>query len=248
MVRKAIVAATVACLVLPAFAQAAEYRIDLSMGEGQATRMSDGNRQIASIRERGIVLVMTPGEAVEDRPLLAVDFLNTGEMPRDFGPENIRVCLGDEPCKPVLTHEALAGEARRKARGRAFGAAMAAAANGYAAGMSGQYNGSGTARGPDGRYSYSYSGTDYGARLAAQQRANSKAASDQRQVAAERDANLRRLSGILKTTTVDPQRSFGGIITFDPPRGLSKKHPAPLTLEIDVAGETHRIAGTIKKL
>ena len=242
-----LIAATVSTV-----AHAGERTLTFTASAGQTIRYDRGIPSIDSVQAHSIVRVVNVEGNGKKAASFVIAILNTGGQPFNFGPEN--VSIRPAGLKPVaLTTYEQAIEAERKKQGRdKFWAGVAAfgreisesdAANTYA---SGTY--SGTTSGYVGnnfvtaQTSGSYSGTQYdsGAALAAQRNAREMDAQDRADLEAKWAARSAATSTLLRTTTVSPGITYGGIATFPINSEMQKvRGPLQVTIEVDMSGEKH---------
>ncbi len=190
----------------------------------------------------------TPASAVEvaappankgRRVWVAVVALNLGKEPASLGYENITVhTAGGQPAK-LITYEELQHQARVSAGWATFFSGVAAGLNSYSAA---RYGGSGR-----------FGGYSYYSPVAAQialDRADAQNTALFTSVAQALDSTLSKLdSTVLRTTTIDPNASFGGYVAFDLPKGASARD---MIVSVTFNGETHEVpldnsAGTLQQ-
>jgi len=59
-------------------------------------------------------------------------------------------------------------------------------------------------------------------------------------------ANLQALKANLRTTTIDPDTGFGGLVTFElSPEARKLKNPVAVRIIVEFAGDKHEIIGKL---
>jgi hypothetical protein len=165
-------------------------------------------------------ILLAPLPNHNGRPAFGVSFQNKGPTPVNFGLADISVTVDGKPVM-VLTKQQLAQKAESAARWQSFGAAMLAGMGNTNSTTTHGYVG-----GTHVNMTTTYTDTR-GQR------------EDMERMGAAINANLSaRLAdaseNIIDTTTVDPDKAYGGKIILDKPR--AKKWPA--TVLVTVMGET----------
>ena len=239
---KRFIAIAALAFATPAFA--GEYTLDLEAAEPQIGRMDRGREQIESNLPASSLRIMAPAGKVDPRAYFTIVVRNDGDKPFNFGPENVRLFHSETNWSYMLTYEQLVKIAEGEAKGRAFWAALAAGLNSYSASQAGNY--SGTVRSRYG--TTSFSGNNAGVSYFAQRQAAADNAALIGAVEARHLADLESLENVVRTTTVDPAQEFGGVIVFGGPKLMEKvKGPYPITLEIKLGDEVHRIKAMLQR-
>jgi hypothetical protein len=177
--------------------------------------------------ERGVPTLdlELPDGAVQITPLpiekgaLAFDIAvyNKGPRPANLGSENVRVRVGPQPL-PVLSYEALAEAAEAKARRARIGTALVAGTLAAVSASSSErrvYHD--RVHTPRGMVSRTIVWDDHRAGMAGATAAVAGGALAIRGIEQRLDYTMAQIDGaILRTTTVDPQASFGGRIVTVP--------------------------------
>ena len=217
---------------------AAVYRINVLPDDGQVSKMAQGVESVDSILDFTVVRLFEPPDWTDDRPTFNVAAFNRSNDPFNFGTESVALVLPDGSRVPMITFDELVREERSAQRRRRFAAILGAVSRGMAASQAGQT--SGTIYAPYGRPVATYSGTDQGAQLQAQSIANAQSA---REAAALRERHAQELGAIadvLRTTTVDPGKAYGGRALFVAPKLWRKKGDYPAEIEVTAGGVVHR--------
>lgn len=219
----------------------AKVLLDIRADETQSSRMLSGTEAVTSVKERSVVGIMEDREPTKKRASLVVLTRNVGEVPYNFGPENISVSAQGETFV-VLTYDQLLRETRNKAKWRRLAGALAAGSNSAAASNAGNGNGTFSAYGNDGSYAHgNYSSYDAGAAQAAQAQANRDNQQMMQTIQRNEQAAVAALDANMQTSTVDPGGSFGGRVAIEIPKALRKvKQPTPAVITIAIGSDVHR--------
>jgi hypothetical protein len=207
-------------------------------------RYFKGQPTYISTQTLSVVQVALPQPSKAKRQAIIVVALNRGGEAESLGYENVVVrTAAGEPVK-MLTYEELRHKAKVRAGWATFFAALAAGANSYAAQQSayGHSYGSAYTRTPYGGVSTTYSASYYSpvAAQIGQARANAENRELMGMISAKLDETLDKLDGsVLRTTTIEPGESFGGMVVFDLPKGVGL---ADLVVTVNYAGEAHELA------
>lgn len=225
-----------------------------AQGDRQRARMDSGVEAVDSALPNSSVRVVESEEKVSKRGQFSVAVFNASGAPINFGTENVTVAVGNSPPMPTVTYERLVKEEKNRMMWAAVAAGLNAASNNIAASQAGYSSGTVAYSGATyGRYgtvnSYgtgSYSGYNAGAAYAAQATANTQNEQIFGRLAAESAASLQALKANLRTTTIDPGSSFGGLIMFDiPPKARKPAEPIPIRIIVEIAGEKHEMVGRL---
>src|SRR5260221_1151734 len=212
----------------------------VSAGKG---RYYKGLPTFVSIEPRTIVRVAT-APATKGRQIeIAVVALNRGDRPVSLGYENITITASNGLPAKMLTYEALQKKARNRAAWATFFAVLVAGANSYSAQQSayGSSYGSAYTTTPYGSSSTTFSGRYYSpvAGQIAANRADAQNADLFASISNRLDATLAQLDGaVLRTTTIDPDQAFGGMVVFELPKGAMQQD---MTVSLTFAGEVHTL-------
>jgi hypothetical protein len=191
-------------------------------------RYFKGSPTFISTLPTSAVEVLVPEGQKGKRVEIGVAVLNLGTEPDSLGYENIRVrTTGGAPAN-LITYEQLQGHARTQAAWATLFAGLAAGLNSYSAA---RYGGSG------------YVGNvPFYSPIAGQiavDRASAQNSAMFATIAQTLDATLAKLdNAVLRTTTIDPRTSSGGIVVFDLPKGASI-HDMVVTVHFE--GSTHEV-------
>jgi hypothetical protein len=235
-------------------ATAAKFGLILKPGPEQSLRMQDGIGALDSHTQRSSLRIAVEDEPIKKRGTIHVLVLNHGPNPFNFGAENFSATTGGGTAVQIITYDQLRREEKHRQTWRRIAAGFAAAGNSMNASNAGYSSGYG-----------SFSGNTYGAYGSSQtygtatwttydparaQAAQSIAnAENQRMFANLADRNaagLASIKGTMRTTTVDPNTSFGGALIFElPDAARNSKVPVPVTFTISVDGETHTVEAVL---
>ena len=199
-----------------------------SANAGVKVRYFKGQPTFISTMPASAVEVAAPTANKDRRVWIAVVALNFAKEPASLGYENITVhTAGGQPAK-LITYEELQHQARVRAGWATFFSGVAAGLNSYSAA---RYGGSGR-----------FGGYSYYSPVAAQialDRADAQNTALFTSIAQALDSTLAKLDGtVLRTTTIDPNASFGGFVAFDLPKGTSAKD---MIVSVTFNGETHEV-------
>lgn len=225
-------------LPVPAFAEAAPVLHPERIG-AETVRYYAGQPTVRLQTTAGIVEVR-PLPVEKGRVAFAVAVVNTGPAPANFGTQNIAARVNGVPVA-VPTPEELADAAEQKARGAKIGVGLlAGAVAAIASTASNQGSYYRHVRGPRGGYTRAVHWEDntpgvVGATVAVAGGAAAIASIDR-----TLDTTLARMGGeALRTTTVDPGASFGGLVVVPVDRAAA---PAQVRLEVSFGGAVHPFA------
>ena len=240
---------------LVATAHAKALYLDISAdGEHQRSRMDAGVEAIDSAFGHSNVRVLEDENKVKKRGQFSISVFNASTKSANFGTENITIAFGDGLPVAVISYERLLKEEKNRQMWAAVAAGFSAAGNNISAAQAGYSYGSashsGATYGPYGTYnSYgtsTYSGYNSGAAYAAQTNARAENNALFERLASSNAANLSLLKANLRTTTIDPDMAFGGLVTFElPPEARKLKAPVKVHIIIEFAGDTHVIIGQL---
>lgn len=236
----------VGAVILAPGASNAKVLLDIRADETQSSRMFSGTEAVTSAKERSVVGIMEDREPTKKRASLLVITRNLGDVPYNFGPENISVTAQGQTFV-VLTYDQLLRETRNKAKWRRLAGALAAGSNSAAASNAGNSNGNFSAYGNDGSYAHgNYNSYDAGAAQAAQAQANRDNQQMMQTIRRNEQAAIADLDANMQTSTVDPGSSFGGRVAIELPKALRKvKQPTPAVITIAIGAEVHRFETVI---
>lgn len=238
-------------LALAGQVNAKTFKLDISpSGETQTSRMENGQQEIFSHLPGSAVMLLEGSEPTKDFGVFRVFVLNATGSPLNFGPENVRLEYAAGKYMTMFTYAHLRRREEKKAAGARFAAALGGIGRSMQASQAGQYQGGGNVySGYTGNRvgSFDYSGTNYGAQYAATQHAQAMNAAEQAAIDDHQQQRIGALGGFIQTTTVDPGKTFGGEIAFGYPKPMkSQRNAYPVTLEITVGADVHRISATLQ--
>ncbi len=255
MKRAAIIVFALGAQSISSAAQAKAIYLDLSAyGEGQRSRMDAGVEAIDSAFRNSSVRVLEDENKVKKRGNFSISIFNASNYPANFGTENITIVFGAGQPVAVVTYEKLVKEEKNRQMWASIAAGLSAAGNSMAASQAGYSSGvasySGSTYGRYGTYNTSgtatYSGYNGAAAYAAQANANAQNEAMFDRLAATSAANLQALKANLRTTTLDPGRGFGGLVTFElPPQARKLKAPVAVRIIVEFAGDRHEFTGQL---
>lgn len=224
-------AATLALLAFGGFVGAANAAVKVRYFKGAPTYIST--------MPSSAVGVSVPEQHKGRRIWVAIVALNFSAEATSLGYENVDIRTASGQEAKLVSYDELQHQAKVRAGWATFFAGVAAGLNSYSAA---RWGGSGHIGG----LTY-YS--PVGAQLALD-RADAQNAALFTSIAETLDATLARLDGnVLRTTTIDPRTSFGGLVAFDLPKG---EGVTDMVAVVTFAGDTHVIplnnaAGTLKQ-
>jgi hypothetical protein len=229
-----------ACAAFIAFtpASAAKFSMSLQPSVQQSSRMQNGIAAVDDSTSGSSVRLIQPEGDLKKRGTLRVLLMNQSAKAFDFGSENVSGHLADGTPIAIIPYEQLAREERSRERWRAFGAALASMNSGrYSA--TANYNGS--SFGSIG--STSYSGFSSGTATVSGYDPTAAAIENRRifdNVASANAVSREALQANIRTTTVDPQQTFGGSVTFELPKSVQQAaSDVPATFVVTISGEQH---------
>lgn len=243
-VKFGIIAALVLCVVsLPT--QAAIFKVTPVGPDNLQIRYSRGEPQIYSLRDKGVILVVSGG--MQENKRLAFDILafNKSSAPQNFGTENISLTGKDGKAITVFGFDELTRQAERKATWAKIFLGVASVAETFGTSESGYTTTHGSISSPYG--SATFSATTYDPAVARAEREAADRLTQYRfdRIQANLDTTLARLNNsILRTTTIDPGHAFGGQVVTDSIKG---GYPQTVVLKINWVGEEHTIEFIVTK-
>ena len=225
--------------------EAAIFKVTPVGPESLKIRYLRGEPAIYSVRENGVILVVSHGLKDDKRLALEVLAFNKGGAPQNFGTENIGLTGKDGKAITVFGFEELTRQAENKATWAKIWLGLAGVAGAVAASESGYSTAHGSfssSYGTSTFYAQTYNPAVASANMAAVAGATGYGFA---RVQANLDNTRERLSNsILRTTTIDPGQSFGGRVVTDSIKG---GYPQTVVLKIMWAGEEHTIEFTVTK-
>ena len=239
-------------------AQASDFVLNVVADSGQISTFEQGVELIDDPQAKSVVRIVEPRDATDKHGKFAVLALNRGDVPVNFGPENVVLRLPDGTGVAMLDYTELMRRQKKREKWQAIGLALAAGGRGAAATgySSGTVNYSGRTSGTYGATPYSgnttgtatYSGYDAASASAAQSQANEENRRDAQAVRGQQQQARNQIAEIMQTTTVAPRTISGGGLQYDMPKAVrSSKAPVPVTIEITVGDEKHIFHGTLTK-
>lgn len=240
-----IAALTAGCFGGPAMA--ADYVLNISAGESQCQRFSDGWKFIDDEQRLSAVRIRQPREALPKQSGFIVYVVNTGDRAFNFGPENVTINLSDGTLVTMMRFDDLMlrqskSESRQKFRMalRAIGRTLETSNAGY---TSGSFTYSGTSSGTG-----SFSSYNSGQAYAVQALVDEQNRRDIQTMRLNQAARRVELAQVMKTTTVDSGQVFGGLVQYKVPKAVqSSKVQVPVTIEIRTGDEVHSFLAGIGK-
>jgi hypothetical protein len=242
--RTQIVLAVAVGVASPAFAKV--YTVDFKPLPMQLSRYDRGMETIDSPAQHAIVRVIEVPGSDKKSTSFEIYVLNRGGQAFVFGPNNIVVRTSESQLLPVVTYEQAMEAERKKRKHEKFWAGVAAFGRTLDASQEGTVEGSGTYFGLDGSGSFDVTLDDPSARMAAEREADRMDRQDQADLQARWAMRAAQHETLLRTTTVDAGRVFGGLVTFSLIDAVRKARVAvPITISVTVAGESHVFAGQL---
>jgi hypothetical protein len=213
--------------------------LDMTACPIHQSRMQDGIEMVESAGRLTGARIIELEQRVSRRGQFAIEVLNAGDEPYNFGSENVRAELLDGTPVPIIHFEQLAREERNRQTWAAILTGLAAAGNSLSAANAG--------------HTYGYVGrTPFSIRsntsnflatsLAAQQNQAQFAA-----LQANNQAAMAALRSNLRTSTVDPGSSFGGMINFEIPSDRRRiTDQLPIRFTVQVGPTEHQFVGFVR--
>jgi hypothetical protein len=228
-----------ACSLLLASCASTTYTLSpVSVGK-QYVEM---NRGVATIRSawKDSTVIVTPVSAdLEGNIALWVAVENTSNQSANLGTENVAVSFDGQNWKPAQPYEQLKGQVDNNAAWASFGAALLTGLSVAAASQAGQYHEHGMVATPYGTASYSINAVDRGQQLAAMNSAAAAGGQLQQSIDARHDADVAKLDAqVLRTTTVAPGSTYGGLVVADAPK-LGRDSASTVLIRVSFLNDTH---------
>lgn len=240
----AVAAAAIAAVVgTPVSAKAV---LDLRAAEGQQSRMENGVEAINSDMPHSSVRIFEVEEKVGKRGTIQIVVLNASDQPTNLGSENVDMRSDSGTAIETISYERLVKEEKHRQMWAAIGAAMGAAANNINAANAGNTYGTVNTYGSGYSSQSTFTAYNPGQTYAAQSLANAQNQQTFDRLGATSAAAMEALKANLRTTTIDPGRSFGGQVMYELPKDLrSAKGDVPLLIRVKVAGDEHVFHGVL---
>lgn len=255
MRKKLLLISLTAIMATPDCAFAKSKRLDIiSLGDAQHSRMDAGVEAVDSNLEHGSVRILENEEKIGKRGQFSVLVFNASQSPANFGSENVSISVKGGDVAQVIPYERLLKEEKNRQMWAAIATGLSAASNNMAASQAGYSSGFASYSGSSyGRYgtvnsfgTATYSGYNGAAAYAAQSDANAQNQQMFDRLATSNAAGMEALRANLRTTTVDPGASYGGLITFELPKSArSSKKPVELIITVEFSGDQHVFSGAI---
>lgn len=215
----------------------------------QTATMDHGTQIVWSDLATSTVLMSTPQPTEDNRVKITFLFVNKGLSPVNIGPENV----SGSPIS-LVTYDQLMAEQRADEKRDAFIAALGALGNSLHASATGgrQYGTQSYSGyvdcgiGCNAAYRGSGSTQSYNPYLAqqAQRQATAQNQAAFAELRNEGALNRASISANLRTTTVLPNQSLGGMLTFSIPRTIRRsKTASPFILKIRIGQDVHVLSG-----
>jgi len=225
------------------------YQIKAIPSEENPENWLNGVQYIDNLMTNSIVRIVSVRDNLPDKQsTFRVYIKNKSQNPIVFGPDNIRISFPDGNQISMIPYEELEGRLRRDIKRRNFFAAMGGAlsagdADGYTSGTF-SYSGmssSGTLYSGSGMYS------GYEPALAQQQQQAAQRQQDATSAAirARETSGASALAGLIRKSTVEPGKGFGGIVAYEIPASIKKMTDAPVSIIVQVGNEEHKILANI---
>ena len=206
----------------------------------QVATANRGADFVASAWRDSAVTVRPVDADLHDSLALFVSVTNTSNSAANLGTENVDVSYDGKTWKPVKTYEQLRAHLDNVALGTKFAALLLTGLDGYVQGRyAGQYSANGVVATPYGVASYHVSGVDEGERLAAIEGAAQRGSNMMAAIDEAHDAGVSKLDALaLRTTTVGPGQTFGGLVIADKPN-LNGDHSTPILVRVSFLNDAH---------
>jgi hypothetical protein len=228
-------AIAVAALALSAPALAGSYRVVLQPIKGKMLVGHAGVQAVDETTDGALVRLITPGNEVKERGTVRVLVRNLGQKPFQFGPDNVKLKLGDgTELKPTSLQEFEKG------------ATLVQREMGHAAAMDVQIKNSlslyaqqsgGASAGP-------VSGPNGAVSAPSVNVQGLERRSDESDLPGAKIQDA--LYQLLLPETVGPNQVWGGYYVFDLPKeAFNRRADQPLTVIVRTGGEEHRFAATL---
>lgn len=203
---------------------------------GQSLTYTQGTPTLISRRKNAaLVALLTP--QTNGNAIFFVGVANRSKQPFNFGSENIAADSNGRPLQ-VFSYEDLARQVQSKQAWSNVAIALGAGARAAAAAQPSRTYAQGNIYGYNGQQigSYNAYGTTYDpiAQQAAQSAITAEAQGQSAENAARAQAQLAQLSAVLRTTTVYPGKTFGGVAEINTNGALGA-----LAVTLNVGGEPH---------
>jgi hypothetical protein len=235
------------------------YYIAAAPTAHQTTRFNQG---VASLYDELPGTVARVKEVASANGVIALEVfvLNRNSAPINFGPENVRIATSAGVPLNIIPYEQLVTTEEKRQRGQRFWSRVAAVGRAMSAADAGTTYGSGTYSGSSfGQVggmgytgssfgSFSYSSENPAVTAAAQRDAAATNLAERRGLEERQAAKMASYDGVLRTTTIEPQTSFGGTVQFEVPKDMRRaQFPIPVWMEVTVNGEVHKFLGQLQK-
>ena len=231
-------------------ASAGEYRLDLKPTGDQTSRLDRGQETIISQQANTTVYVSEIPATTKPYAKFSILVRNRGESSFNFGPENGRLIYKSDGSFTAFREYRQVAAAEQGSGRKKQDASLASAVSGgaFSSALAGERQGTGTAQTAYTSADFTYSGNSP---IVEQMAINqSTDLTLDRLISMQRQhvKNMNGLLGMVQTTTIDPGYSYGGLMMVSGPKSREKANePHAVTVEIRIAGDVHRIEGTLQR-
>jgi hypothetical protein len=229
-----------------------QYKIQPQASDEQPVHWQNGIQSVDDVKPNSVVrLISVQDELPDKQSTFRIIVLNRSDQAITFGPENVSIEYADGEVVAMATHEELEGKLRRDIKRRqalaALGAAFSAgSANGYTTG-SVDYSGT-TNYGTNFSGSGSYSTYDPALALQQQRAVQAQAAATSQAIQARQLSGAQALQSLVRTSTIQPGETFGGIVAYVAPKSFKRMSDTDLiTIVIKLDDEEHRISAQVSE-
>lgn len=222
--------------VISSGATAHSYRVVLEPRDG---KMLVGHAGVQAVDDRtatALVRVISPGNAVDDRGTIRVLVMNLSPKPFEFGPDQVRVTLGDGTLLQPSSVEQFEKGRMLVERESRYAAATDLRIRNNLPGLDQQSKGGPTAqsRAPISNSASSVTGTS----------GNDRRTDESLLPGAE---TLNAIYQLLIPQPVAPNKAWGGYYVFDMPKeAFARRADQPLSILVTTGAEEHRFSAMLK--
>lgn len=232
----------------PSNALAAKLRLNLQPQDSQTTRVDQGLRAVDDNMPQSSVRVFETEEPASKRGVLMLYVLNAGEAAHDLGIENVSMETEDGTPIQMISYDQLLKEEKNREKWAMVGAALSGMAGAINAAYAGNTYGTVNTYGSAGWSRSTVSLYNPAAANLAAQANNIEMQRNFDRIGETSAANMEALRVNLRTTTVDPDQSFGGQIMYELPKSLrSGKTAVPVLIHVSFGSEVHTFKAVLTK-
>jgi len=242
------------------YAKSAEYIMNVEPTEIQSSRFEDGIELIDNLGDNSIVRILEPRTKMPRQGGFRVYVINNSANSFNFGPENVMIVLPEGKTVGMFSFQELLKQKEKREMWQSIAVGLSAAGRNIEASQAGTTYGTSTytssSSGSYGTTPYTqdttgratYSGYNSGAAIIAQSVAQDQNNKELQQMQLFQDSQRQELMQVMKTTTIDPGKSFGGIVQYKIPSLVrSSKVPIPILIKVAAGSEVHVFRATLSK-